>query len=523
MTQSRGPSAVSLLGRAAVLSTLILQAAWLYLMYRLSKRGGRIADPARLEARSMRFARRFVRVATRFRGGLIKLGQVASLRVDVIPDAMTQELAKLQDRVPAHPFDEIATQIRSELGQEPGRLFARFDPEALASASLGQVHRARDRAGRELAVKVLYPGVERSVAVDLRMTRLALWLFNRLVTPDLMQVYAQLATTLLGEMDYEREGRAAEEVAANLARDPALYRHLRIPRIHWETSSQRVLTMEFIEGDKINDRRALEARGVDLQECVEWATRAFLHMMFRDRFFHCDPHPGNLLVDLEGRVAIIDFGMNQRIGPEVMEGIRMNVLAAVTRNETLWVDSMIRIGIIGESDREVARELARISFDPAYYNLTPHEVSQLDFGDYFVKMREQMSRVRSFRLPDGLVSWSRAFSLLYALALELAPGLRPLDLIGPYVLGFLQGAAPAGGSTSVETASLAAAGAPHGPGVASASANANANANADADGKAHAPADGNAHAPAPAPAGPNAMEDATAAEEADRASALGPC
>jgi ubiquinone biosynthesis protein len=197
--------------------------------------------------------------------------------------------------------------------------------------------------------------------------------------------------------------------------------------------------MEFIEGDKINDRAALEARGVDVEQAVAWATRAFLHMMFRDRFFHCDPHPGNLLVDLEGRVAIIDFGMNQRIAEEVMDGIRLNVLASVTRNEDLWVESLIQVGIITESDREAARELAQLSFDPSYYNLTPQEISQLDFGDYFVKMRQQMSRVRSFRLPDGLVSWSRAFSLLYGLALELAPGLRPLDVVGPYVLGFLQG------------------------------------------------------------------------------------
>jgi predicted unusual protein kinase regulating ubiquinone biosynthesis (AarF/ABC1/UbiB family) len=178
--------------------------------------------------------------------------------------------------------------------------------------------------------------------------------------------------------------------------------------------------------------------------------------MFRDRFFHCDPHPGNLLVDLSGRVAIIDFGMNQRIDAAVMDGIRMNVLAAVTRNEKLWVDSMIQVGIIGESDREVAGELARMSFDPAYYNLTPREVSELDFSDYFVKMRQHMSRVRSFRLPDGLVSWSRAFSLLYGLALELAPGLRPLDLIGPYVLGFLQdGAAPVGAAPGAVLGSAA--------------------------------------------------------------------
>ena len=197
--------------------------------------------------------------------------------------------------------------------------------------------------------------------------------------------------------------------------------------------------MEFIEGDKINDRAALEARGVDVEAAVKTATRAFLHQMFRDYFFHCDPHPGNLLVDLEGRVAIIDFGMNQTIDPEIMDGIRQNVLAAITRNEELWVDSMIQVGILRSEDREAARALAQISFDPAYFNLTPSELSEIDFGDYFEKMRGHLWMLRSFRMPDGLVSWGRAFSLLYGLAAELAPGIRPLDIVGPYVLGFLQG------------------------------------------------------------------------------------
>jgi predicted unusual protein kinase regulating ubiquinone biosynthesis (AarF/ABC1/UbiB family) len=147
------------------------------------------------------------------------------------------------------------------------------------------------------------------------------------------------------------------------------------------------------------------------------------------------------MVDREGRVAIIDFGMHQRIDPDVMDGIRTNVLAAVTRNEDLWVESMIQVGIIGEEDRDVARELAKMSFDPTYYNLTPKELTQLDFADYFTKMRGHLSQVGSFRLPDGMVSFGRAFSLLYGLALELAPGMRPLDVVGPYVLQFLQAAA----------------------------------------------------------------------------------
>jgi predicted unusual protein kinase regulating ubiquinone biosynthesis (AarF/ABC1/UbiB family) len=433
-----------------VLFSLIVQGAWTYTVSRMVRRGWLRRDQAWLEARYQAFAVRFVRIAMDYRAGLIKLGQVASLRVDVIPDVMTAELVKLQDRVAPHPFDEIAFQIERELGRPVIELFASFESVPVASASLGQVHRARDFAGRDLAVKVLYPGIERSVAIDLQMVRLALWLFNPLVPPDLMSIYGQLASSLRGEMDYQREGKAAERVKQNLSRDLELYSHLRIPEIYWKTSSKRVLTMEFIEGDKINDGEALEARGVDVQKAVEWATRAFLHQMFRDYFFHCDPHPGNLLVDRDGKIAIIDFGMNQSIEPELMDGIRANVLAAVTRNEALWVDSMIQVGIIRSEDREPARELARISFDPAYFNLTPKELTEIDFGDYLEKMRGHLWMLKSFRLPDGLVAWGRAFSLLYGLAAELAPGIRPLDIVGPYVLEFLQSAPPRDGGESGE-------------------------------------------------------------------------
>lgn len=452
MQSRNGPSWFSLARRAFVLATLIVQAAWLYLRHRLNAKGLWKQTPAEFEARCGRFAARFVDVATSLRGGLIKLGQMASLRIDVLPESMTDELVRLQDKVPPHPYEEIASQVEAELGQRPEALFESVEREALASASLGQVHRAVDTQGRDVVIKVLYPGVERSVAVDLAMSKLALKLFNPLIAPDLMSVHAQIAASILGEMDYEKEGRAAEEAARNLAEDAAIWEHVRIPRIDWETTAGRVLTMEYIEGDKINDAAALEAQGFDVTESVSWATRAFLHMMFRDYFFHCDPHPGNLLVDREGRVAIIDFGMNQRIEARIMDGIRQNVLAAVTRNEELWVESMIEIGIIGEKDREVARELAQMSFDPTYYNLTPKELTELDFGDYFIKMRGHLGNVGSFRLPDGLVSWGRAFSLLYGLALELAPGMRPLEVVGPFVLEFLQSGAASPGQSAAGAA-----------------------------------------------------------------------
>ena len=429
---------LQLAGRAVVSLGLIVWAAWLFAKRSAYRRGFGWTSEERLSRDYTRFSKRFVRVATRFRGGLIKLGQVASLRIDVIPDEITHELAQLQDRVAPHPFDEISDQLSRELGSDWRSRFQDFDRAPIASASLGQVHAATASDGRKLAVKVLYPGVERSVAVDLVLARLALWLFNFVSFVDLGQIHREMRDSIRGEMDYVREGRAADEVAANLAKNEALWVHLRIPAIDWANTTQRVLAMEFIEGVKINDRDAIVDRGFEIEELVKWSTQAFLHMMFRDGFFHCDPHPGNLMVDGEGRVVLIDFGMNERLEDGMLRALRDNVIATVQRDAERFADSVIRAGMTGAQYRKELVELAEVSFDPEYYNLTPAELANLDFSRYFQRMRAQMKNFPDFRLPKGIVMWSRAFSLLYGLAVELAPGLRPLEVVGPYVVEFLR-------------------------------------------------------------------------------------
>jgi predicted unusual protein kinase regulating ubiquinone biosynthesis (AarF/ABC1/UbiB family) len=160
-------------------------------------------------------------------------------------------------------------------------------------------------------------------------------------------------------------------------------------------------------------------------------------MMFRDGFFHCDPHPGNLIVDRDGRIAIIDFGMNERLAPDVLAALRDHLRASVLRDRELFASSLVAAGAIDPRDLPVARELAELAFDPALYNLTPQEVAGLDFALHFGRMRGQLVRLRSFRLPPGVVMWSRALSILYGLVVELAPGIRPLELFGPYVMEFL--------------------------------------------------------------------------------------
>jgi predicted unusual protein kinase regulating ubiquinone biosynthesis (AarF/ABC1/UbiB family) len=425
-----------------VLLGLIGRAALLYARLRLASRGVWPLDATERERRLSRFAARFVDVATRFRAGLIKLGQVASLRVEVLPDALTHELARLQDRVDPHPFEEITARIESEYGAPWRERLAELSPEPIAAASLGQVHEARALDGRRLAVKVLYPGIERSVAVDLAMARLALWLFDFVTVGDLREVYRQLRDSIHGEMDYLREGRAAEEVARNLAADPELWAHLRVPAIDWKLTTRRVLAMEFIEGVKINDAEGVARQGVSREDLVARAGRAFLHMMFRDGFFHCDPHPGNLIVDGDGRIAIIDFGMNERLAPGVLAAVRDHLRASVLRDSELFAQSLVDAGAIEARMAPVARDIAELAFDPTLYNLTPSEVVNLDFAAHFGRMRSQLDRLESFSLPSGIVMWSRALSILYGLVVELAPGIRPLDLFGPYVMEFLQGAPP---------------------------------------------------------------------------------
>jgi ubiquinone biosynthesis protein len=243
----------------------------------------------------------------------IKLGQLLSTRADLLGEEIAVDLASLQDRLPPFPGAEARALIEAEFACPLGVLFASFDETAIAAASIAQVHFARTAEGRNVAVKVLRPGIAAAFARDLD---LFLWLaglaerlqpaLRRLKPVEVVQTLAEVVRI---EMDLRLEAAAAAELAENFAGDP----NFRVPRVDWQRTRRTVLTLERINGIHIDDRATMLAAGHRIEDVLGKAAAAFFNQVFRDGFFHADLHPGNMFVDTDGAIVVVDFGIMGRL------------------------------------------------------------------------------------------------------------------------------------------------------------------------------------------------------------------
>ena len=268
----------------------------------------------------------------------IKLGQLASVRPDVFPPETVFELERLQDRVPAVPGDEVRAIVAAELGAAPERVFATFDAEPVATASIAQVHGATLAAdyrpvtgetlaaGTRLAVKVIRPGVEDAIAADLAAARrLAAWL-ERLPPAARWRPTALLAefeATLASELDLRNEGRAADRFASDFADDPLVV----VPRVVWRHTTRRVLTTAFIEGWRLSDLGEVERAGIDARGLAAHGAEVFMRQVLVLGRFHADLHPANLFVTPDGRICYLDFGITGRTTPAQRSAIAQVLVA----------------------------------------------------------------------------------------------------------------------------------------------------------------------------------------------------
>ncbi len=248
----------------------------------------------------------------------IKIGQALGTRADLLPLAYVKELATLQDQVPAFSTAEAFARIESELGHSLHECYPEIDSEPIASASLGQVYRARLASGEEVAVKVQRPKLEGIISFDIAILYRLVKLTNRFLpkaneNADWEGMLREFHTTIFEEMDYVKEGRNADRFRYNFR----TWRAVRVPKIYWSHTSTRVLTLEFIRGTKVVDVEGLRARRISAVKVNRLLVRTYLKQLLEDGFFHADPHPGNLLVMDSGHLAFFDFGMVGRITPRL--------------------------------------------------------------------------------------------------------------------------------------------------------------------------------------------------------------
>ncbi|MEE8347806.1 MAG: ABC1 kinase family protein [Dehalococcoidia bacterium] len=286
-------------------------------------------------------AQEIYNLAVRQQGLLIKFGQIIGSRPDLIPDEYVSALSRLQDQVPARPFPVIERQVVRELRRPLNDVFAQFDREPIASASLAQVHRATLKDGRTVAVKVQYPGIWDIVRTDLDSIRLLLRILAVLERNlDFGPIIEEVCRNVPLELDFINEGHNAELIAANFGSRQDII----VPRIHWEYTTRRVLVMELLEGIKITDVDSLEGAGIDLQAVSQLVTDAYCEQLFLHGVFHADPHPGNLFVRPGPQLVMLDFGLCRKLDDQFRLGYAKLVNAMVTGNAGEMVQAFRDLG-----------------------------------------------------------------------------------------------------------------------------------------------------------------------------------
>jgi ubiquinone biosynthesis protein len=358
----------------------------------------------------------------------IKLGQILSTRADLLPPEYLVELRKLQDSAPPVAFEEIQQAIVSELGQPIEKLFAEFDPAPLAAASIGQAHAATLWDGTEVVVKVRRPGVVEQVNEDLEIlkelaaTASRHWDFADQY--DLIGLVEEFSQTLRSELDYIREGHSAERFASNFVTDS----HIHIPRVFWDATTSRVLTLERIRGVKINDLAGLDQQGTDRPWLADYATNIVLKMVCEDGFFHADPHPGNFFIEQNGTIGLIDFGMVGVLDERTQE-LLAELLIAINREDAdRLVDVFLDLGVTRKRiDRaSVRRDIEHLLSTYWGLPLGDLKVTALLNDVYSVMRRHHL------HLPPNLALLLKTVIMIEGLGVNLDPNFRFTSSLTPY-------------------------------------------------------------------------------------------
>jgi ubiquinone biosynthesis protein len=364
----------------------------------------------------------------------VKFGQLLSTRPDVVPPDILAELRSLQDDVRPFPFEQVERVVEEDLGNSVERLFLEFEERPIAAASIGQVHRATLPTGKRVAVKVQRPGAPRQVEADLSLMYQAAKLLRERVRAldfiDARSLVDEFARSIRQELDYRQEGRHAQTFHRNFAGHP----HVHVPRVYWSYTSERVLTLELLDGTQVAD---LDHSRWSLEERKQLAYRmaqAWMEMIFRHGFFHGDPHPANILVLEEvDSIGLVDFGAVGKLSDDDMTKLTRLFIDAAQENVDALPRRLSDLGVRFPRERE---EEFLTQLREVYYRYYGSSLSQID---PIQVIREAFALIYSMnlQLPTRFLLLDRAIATLGSVGVELYPDFNVFEVARPYARGLM--------------------------------------------------------------------------------------
>ncbi|MBX2863034.1 MAG: AarF/ABC1/UbiB kinase family protein [Leptolyngbyaceae cyanobacterium MAG.088] len=367
-------------------------------------------------------------VLTKLGPAYIKIGQALSTRPDLVPPAFMAELVKLQDQIPPFPNEIAFRLIREDLGQGPDDIYAEFSPNPVAAASLGQVYKGKLKSGEDVAIKVQRPGLTAQITRDIYLLRrLAQWACNNLsvVRSDLVSIMDEFGTRIFEEMDYTHEGENAQ-------RFEELYGYLPniiVPKIYTELTARRVLTMEWINGTKLTEPEILETKGLKATEIVEIGVQCSLRQLLEYGFFHADPHPGNLLVTDDGKLAYLDFGMMCTVESYQRYGLIEAIVHMVNRDFEGLANDYVKLEFL-TPETDLAPIIPALA--TVFNNALGASVAELNLKSITDEFSALMYEY-PFRVPAYYALIIRSLVTLDGIAISVDPNFKVFSKAYPYV------------------------------------------------------------------------------------------
>lgn len=404
----------------------LLQIFWNFTTFALSLWWDKKTN--RVVKNELKRAVRLRQILTQLGPAFIKVGQALSTRPDLVPSIYLEELTKLQDQLPAFP-NKVAYQfIEEELGAAPHQLYAELSPNPIAAASLGQVYKGKLKTGEEVAVKVQRPDLAENIALDIYILRmLASWAKKniRKIRSDLVAIMDEFGDRIYEEMNYTQEG-------LNAQRFQELYGHLSeiyVPKIYWEYTGRRVLTMEWVTGTKLTDLEAIKAQGIDAKHLIEVGVQCSLRQLLEHGFFHADPHPGNLLASPDGKLVYLDFGMMSEVKPYQRYGLLEAVVHLVNRDFEGLAQDYIKLEFL-TPDTDLTPIIPALA--NVFSNALGASVAELNFKSITDEFSALMYEY-PFRVPAYYALIIRSLVTLEGIAINVDPNFKVLSKAYPYI------------------------------------------------------------------------------------------